>query len=767
MNTHCPGGDSEISFDTVDERTRAALNRQYTALQQAIIDASNALNGARGGYYEVLDNDNDGNPDGWLIKQLQDGSGGLILANHEGIGFSSDGGKNYRIAIRFDGINADCITTGKLNAERIDTSTLVVGLGNVEGLDAELAELLEVANEADKKAGNAQSTADTASSDASTAKTDASNALATADSAKNALVKLCTDNNMTLVDGAKIYTGSIAANSIDVSKLAAGTGKLINDFYNEDFSESSNSVLGWDGYNTTLSKESSYVNARFALQNLLPYDVSEFYIQSPWTATNCTITNPHPGVDYIKVTPNNTSDWAIISTSVHLENGKRYSISAQINPQGWSSTNSSYTNNCIGYHCNGSFSNYSSYTNFSPSTGEINVEWVFDYTGTTGVVDIGLYFRGMQTSSGGVASVNVAWVAVCDADGRNKRFYSSKKDWIKSTYQSSSLINNGTYLSSAEGYITYISSHFSNSYKNLRQLFFQKKRMEHNRRYVIVSRLRVVDLSTVHSGATLAVWGQNSTGTAHTPTGISIDNKSESDAYITVKFVFDYVGETGLTDVGLCWRGLINSSASPCQIRLHWMQLYQDDTADLGFYCSHSSWLEEGYDESNLIPNSENVDEYNQKNALYVEDDNLYFFGEVQSATGNVGLLNYTPQKVLSETSSTLYLDASLTDLGEPDFYESSLEIAKPNGVLDKATGAASFAEIYGGHKQVNHEYASFKSIYTVKTGDKKFVSLVSGLGLNTRDQSGGVLYSAKGIVVDATTELTRDDLKKLKKLVE
>lgn len=766
MNTHCPGGDSEISFDTVDERTRAALNRQYTALQQAIIDASNALNGARGGYYEVLDNDNDGNPDGWLIKEFEDGHGGLIRANKAGIGLSEDGGKTYRTAITYKGINADEITSGKVKADFIETEKLVVGMGNVTGLDAELADLLAKANEADEKARNAQATADTASSTASTASSSASNALATANSAKNALVNLCTDNNMTLVDGAKIYTGSLAANSIDVSKLSAGTGKLINSFYNEDFSESSNGVPGWDGYNALISRQSGYVKVEYTLTNLLSYDESEFYTRKTWTATNCTITNPHPGVDYIKVTPNNTSDWANIATKAYLEKGKRYSISAQINPQSWSSTNSSYTNNCIGYHCNGSFSNYGSYTNFSPSTGEVNVEWVFDYTGETGKVDIGLYFRGMQNSSGGVASVNVAWVAVCGADGRNKRFYSSKKDWIKSTYQSSSLINNGSYLSSADKYIAYVSNNFTNTYNNQLQIFFQKKRMENNKRYVIVSRIRVMNLSTVNSGAMLAVWGQNSTGTAYTPTGISINNKSESDSYVTVKFVFDYVGETGLTDVGICWCGLMNGS-SPCPIRFHWMQLYQDDTADTGFYCSHSSWLDEDYNESNLIPNSESVDEYNQKTALYVEDDNLYFFGKVQSATGDIGFLNYTPQKVLSETSSSLYLDASLTDLSEPDFYESSFEIAKPNGVLDQTTGMASFAETYGAHKQVKHEYASFKSIYTVQTGDEKFVSLVSGLGLNARDQSGGVLYSAKGIVIDDTTELTRDELKALKKLVE
>lgn len=248
MTTYCPGGDAEISFDTVDERTRAALNRQYTALQQAIIDASNALNGARGGYYEVLDNDNDGNPDGWLIKQFQDGSGGLMLANHEGIGLSSDGGKTYRTAIGFGGINADCITTGKLNAERIDTSTLVVGKDNVEGLNTELETLLQAIEEAESKATNAQSTVD------------ATNLILSGITAR--------ENGVTVVKGSTILTGSIgaaqiASGAITAEKLDAGaiTAEKLNVGW-----QSGNCATGWssdkESYITVTSDSSNNNNPK-------------------------------------------------------------------------------------------------------------------------------------------------------------------------------------------------------------------------------------------------------------------------------------------------------------------------------------------------------------------------------------------------------------------------------------------------------------------------------------------------------------------------
>lgn len=121
MVISCPSGDAEISFDTVNERTRIALNKQKTELQTAIESATNAINGAKGGYYEVNDIDNDGNPDEWIIKQDESGTTGIIRANSAGIGLSTDGGKTYRTAITYNGINADEINTGVLKAERIPT----------------------------------------------------------------------------------------------------------------------------------------------------------------------------------------------------------------------------------------------------------------------------------------------------------------------------------------------------------------------------------------------------------------------------------------------------------------------------------------------------------------------------------------------------------------------------------------------------------------------------------------------------------------------
>lgn len=112
----CPTGDGEMSFDTVSENTRKALNKQKTTLQQAIEKATNAINGAKGGFFEVRDDNGDGNPDGWLIKEDEGGIGGIIRANKAGIGLSKDGGKNYTIAMTFNGINANAINCDDLFA---------------------------------------------------------------------------------------------------------------------------------------------------------------------------------------------------------------------------------------------------------------------------------------------------------------------------------------------------------------------------------------------------------------------------------------------------------------------------------------------------------------------------------------------------------------------------------------------------------------------------------------------------------------------------
>lgn len=245
----CPAGDAEVSFDTVDERTRSALNKQRTTLQEAIIAASNAINGALGGYLKIGDSDGDGNPDYMLITENAKGeavsgsaTNGYIMFNKAGIGLSVDGGKTYRTAITFSGINADCITTGKLSADLIDTSELVISSGNVKGLSDKLSTLTSNVNSANATANSAKTTANNANTTASAAQT-------TANGVNTVIGQWCYNNDTTYINGGKIATGTIEAeaikaNSITADKLAAGaitaekvnvgwqSGNLASDWYN-------------------------------------------------------------------------------------------------------------------------------------------------------------------------------------------------------------------------------------------------------------------------------------------------------------------------------------------------------------------------------------------------------------------------------------------------------------------------------------------------------------------------------------------------------
>ena len=116
---------SEFSgkFETVGQK----IQKAYATLEQAILDATNAITGNSGGYVVVHDSNNDGKPDEILIMDSEN----ITLAtkvwrwNKEGLGYSYKASGNaylgpYGIAMTADGqINASFITVGTLNAEQI------------------------------------------------------------------------------------------------------------------------------------------------------------------------------------------------------------------------------------------------------------------------------------------------------------------------------------------------------------------------------------------------------------------------------------------------------------------------------------------------------------------------------------------------------------------------------------------------------------------------------------------------------------------------
>lgn len=116
---------SEFSnrFETVGQK----IERVYSTLENAILEATNSITGNKGGYVMLHDTNNDGKPDELLIMDIEDISHATKVWrwNKEGLGYAENAKGNayagpYATAITADGqINASFITTGTLNANRI------------------------------------------------------------------------------------------------------------------------------------------------------------------------------------------------------------------------------------------------------------------------------------------------------------------------------------------------------------------------------------------------------------------------------------------------------------------------------------------------------------------------------------------------------------------------------------------------------------------------------------------------------------------------
>ena len=114
--------DSAIAFST--SPTSKKIQQVYTKLQAAISEATSLLNGANGGVFEILDENRDGQNDGWIIHS-KDGRG--IKANVNGIGITDDSGATYKTAMTVEGIHADAITVGEMDAQRISVGNATLG----------------------------------------------------------------------------------------------------------------------------------------------------------------------------------------------------------------------------------------------------------------------------------------------------------------------------------------------------------------------------------------------------------------------------------------------------------------------------------------------------------------------------------------------------------------------------------------------------------------------------------------------------------------
>lgn len=143
-----------------------------------------------------------------------------------------DGGKLYTGSVTADKIQTGTITVGKLdtatqniistaNSWRSTTNTTYINGGYIYTGTIQADAIATGVITIGKLDASTQSTITSASSNASSALTNAATAQTAANSANNKIATWCHINNTTLIDGGKIYTGSITADKISVNSLSA------------------------------------------------------------------------------------------------------------------------------------------------------------------------------------------------------------------------------------------------------------------------------------------------------------------------------------------------------------------------------------------------------------------------------------------------------------------------------------------------------------------------------------------------------------------
>lgn len=112
---------------SASNEVKTELKQQTSVLKGAINHATALITGAEGGYV-VLTQNSDGQPIELKIQDALENPTKLWRWNINGLGYSSDGGQTYGLAMTMDGrIVADFITAGTMLANRIKGGTLEVG----------------------------------------------------------------------------------------------------------------------------------------------------------------------------------------------------------------------------------------------------------------------------------------------------------------------------------------------------------------------------------------------------------------------------------------------------------------------------------------------------------------------------------------------------------------------------------------------------------------------------------------------------------------
>lgn len=110
-------GKSDVAYSFEKTTATSVLNRLNERFKRAVI-MGKEINNPGGGVFEIIDDDGDGINESFVLRLAGEG-GNYIRGNHEGIGFSRDGGNTYTTAINQDGICTEAVNAQELWAAQL------------------------------------------------------------------------------------------------------------------------------------------------------------------------------------------------------------------------------------------------------------------------------------------------------------------------------------------------------------------------------------------------------------------------------------------------------------------------------------------------------------------------------------------------------------------------------------------------------------------------------------------------------------------------
>ena len=270
----CGENETTISFST--NTLMQKLTRRLSAMEEEIKNATNVISQTEGSIFELISANDPSDPDknaGWRLYSTTNNN--VILATAGGIGFSTNGGQSFDAAAIYMDSNGGhivgtYITAGSISADQINFTSSTNGVNKaIQDNMASGAILIgnaRITGTANTTLSQALSTISTAASDAQTA---AGNAETAASAAQETVASWALASDTTLIDGAKIATGSITAQQIKIGWGGTNYAALGMTIDSESYLETSQPQT--DDYAPTVSVKANIPSGTEAYAHSSPF----------------------------------------------------------------------------------------------------------------------------------------------------------------------------------------------------------------------------------------------------------------------------------------------------------------------------------------------------------------------------------------------------------------------------------------------------------------------------------------------------------------